>query len=331
MTVPAGFELPQKKADAIVKQFSETGQVWVDNYPSLLAECVDRWQLTLTGIAQAGWVTNMVIFAEDALGKLRVLKIGHPNPEQVTEIIALREYARHGSGYLSSVKRNVVRIIDWDDKTGSFLMERLIPGTPLRDYSQDLGRSRLPIPLFRDLPIPMESVKGLPRYSDWVKGAFEEFRQKHPETSDDDSAREFLGFITVAESTFSTLLKKHPDSYMLHGDLHHENILRDASGAWCAIDPKGILGPRVMECGRYLHNFIEDEIAGAATLKEASAEQIAEVYEVRIGTLSEVMDAEKRDVAAAGFIDLVLGSCWSLNSNQEVDLGRIRVLDTLLS
>ncbi len=330
MMVPAGFELPQEKADGIVKAFSETGKAWVDNYPNLLAECVGRWQLTLTGVAQAGWVTNVVIFAEDALGRPRVLKLGHPGPEQKTEIIALREYARLNSDRFSAQKRNVVRIVDWDDKTGSFLMEQLIPGTPLRDYSQDHNRSRLRISLFRDLPIPMDSIEELPRYSDWVKSGFEEFRQKHSDTGNDGHTNDFPDFIALAESTFAALLHKHPGSYMLHGDLHHENILRDASGAWCAIDPKGILGPRVMECGRYMHNFIEDEIAGVSTLADATDRQMAEIYQIRMETLSRVMDVEKSDIAAAGFIDLVLCSCWSLNSNQKADLNLIRALSAFL-
>ena len=44
----------------------------------------------------------------------------------------------------------------------------------------------------------------------------------------------------------------------LHGDIHHFNVLRSSHRGWLAIDPKGILGPRVYEyantlCNPYMH------------------------------------------------------------------------------
>ncbi|WP_373298360.1 aminoglycoside phosphotransferase family protein [Paludibacterium paludis] len=29
---------------------------------------------------------------------------------------------------------------------------------------------------------------------------------------------------------------------LLHGDLHHDNVLFDSSHGWLAIDPKGVIG-----------------------------------------------------------------------------------------
>lgn len=42
---------------------------------------------------------------------------------------------------------------------------------------------------------------------------------------------------------------------LLHGDLHHFNILRD-SQSWTVIDPQGVNAPPVMECGPFLRNPI---------------------------------------------------------------------------
>jgi streptomycin 6-kinase len=116
----------------------------------------------------------------------------------------------------------------------------------------------------------------------------------------------------------------------LHGDLHHENILRNESGGWIAIDPKGVIGPRVMECGRFLHNFIVDEIPGLNEIEDATDEQIVRVLSVRFETFSELMDLDYSDIVAAAYVDLVLSTCWSINSNQVVNLNTIRVLSELL-
>lgn len=34
---------------------------------------------------------------------------------------------------------------------------------------------------------------------------------------------------------------------LLHGDLHHDNVLDGAGRGWLAIDPKGIVGPRAFD------------------------------------------------------------------------------------
>lgn len=40
------------------------------------------------------------------------------------------------------------------------------------------------------------------------------------------------------------LLDRRTTPVLLHGDLHHENVLDGARRGWLAIDPKGIVGPR---------------------------------------------------------------------------------------
>ncbi|WP_285043460.1 aminoglycoside phosphotransferase family protein [Plantibacter sp. LMC-P-059a] len=44
------------------------------------------------------------------------------------------------------------------------------------------------------------------------------------------------------------------DTVVLHGDLHHENVLEFAPGDWRAIDPKGIVGHRAFDATAMLAN-----------------------------------------------------------------------------
>ena len=46
----------------------------------------------------------------------------------------------------------------------------------------------------------------------------------------------------------------HEPPYLLHGDLHHFNILNDQEYGWVATDPKGIWGPRAYEYSAPLCN-----------------------------------------------------------------------------
>ncbi|MFP6805765.1 MAG: aminoglycoside phosphotransferase family protein [Pseudomonadales bacterium] len=318
------MNLPAHKAKAIVQEFGDSGKAWVANYRNLLDQCIEQWSLKLLGMASAGLDINVIFFCEDKQGRQLVLKIGHPHPEQGTEIIALRHYAlRQHAG------RHVVRIVDWNDDSGAFLMDRIRTGDQFRRFATDISRSKLPIPLFAELSIPAAHIEGLPTYQDWLEKGFAAYRGN---LVPGNVRPEYLGYMEVAESVFSGLCKRHPEPYLLHGDLHHENILQGEAGQWIAIDPKGVIGPRILECGRFVHNFIEDEIEGASTIGDANDEQIRVVLQIRLENLSNTMKLDRSDIAAAGYVDLVLGTCWSINSKQKVDQTNklIKLLGSLL-
>ena len=52
------------------------------------------------------------------------------------------------------------------------------------------------------------------------------------------------GILRVAAETAADLLATQRDVVVLHGDMHHENVLRFSSRGWLAIDPKGLVGER---------------------------------------------------------------------------------------
>ena len=44
---------------------------------------------------------------------------------------------------------------------------------------------------------------------------------------------------------------------MLHGDMHHYNVLRDQRGGWLAIDPKGLAGDRCFDVCQFFRNPLD--------------------------------------------------------------------------
>ncbi len=56
------------------------------------------------------------------------------------------------------------------------------------------------------------------------------------------------------------LLSAPQDPVVLHGDIHHGNILHDARSGWCAIDPKGLHGERSFD---YANTFCNPDIETA--------------------------------------------------------------------
>ena len=57
-----------------------------------------------------------------------------------------------------------------------------------------------------------------------------------------------------AERLFAELLSSSSEPALIHGDLHHYNILSATRAPWLAIDPKGVVAEREFELGPLLRN-----------------------------------------------------------------------------
>ena len=100
---------------------------------------------------------------------------------------------------------------------------------------------------------------------------------------------------------------------VLHGDLHHENILFDASKGWVAIDPKGLTGDPALEIGRYCGNQLQraEGVGGYGPLVDRRIELFARelgepVHRMRAGVAVDLImcmgwDLEYDDLDIEGF------------------------------
>jgi streptomycin 6-kinase len=62
------------------------------------------------------------------------------------------------------------------------------------------------------------------------------------------------GLLGVAADTARELLRAPQEVGVLHGDIHHENILDFGARGWLAIDPKGLHGERSFDFANLLRN-----------------------------------------------------------------------------
>jgi len=68
------------------------------------------------------------------------------------------------------------------------------------------------------------------------------------------SAARHGGILERAAVVARRLLAEPRDTVVLHGDIHHGNILDFGSQGWLAIDPKGLLGERAFDFVNILRN-----------------------------------------------------------------------------
>jgi streptomycin 6-kinase len=96
---------------------------------------------------------------------------------------------------------------------------------------------------------------------------------------------------------------------LLHGDLHHGNVLAAAREPWLAIDPKGLTGEPAYEVGALLRNPLPQLL---------SWPHPARVTERRIAQLSEELGLERARVRGWGLAQAMLSAWWSIEDEGEL-------------
>ena len=71
-----------------------------------------------------------------------------------------------------------------------------------------------------------------------------------------DLAGKTADIYTEAADLAASLLNQPHEVIALHGDLHHENIIRSSRG-WLAIDPHGLCGDAAFDCANLFYNPLD--------------------------------------------------------------------------
>jgi len=113
------------------------------------------------------------------------------------------------------------------------------------------------------------------------------------------------GVIAAAESAARALLAAPQERVVLHGDLHHENVLDGGPRGWLAIDPKRLEGER----GFDFANIFRDPDAAVATAPGRLARQLA--------VISEAAGLEPRRLLQWTLAFAGLSACWIIADGDE--------------
>ena len=106
--------------------------------------------------------------------------------------------------------------------------------------------------------------------------------------------------VVKAEALYPELLNTSTDLYLLHGDLHHGNILYSDSSGWTAIDPKGLIGEREYDCIQFMLNEWKKWDAPLELLR------------YRTETIASLLSLSYERLLQYGFCHSILSACWSV-------------------
>jgi streptomycin 6-kinase len=283
------MNLPPAFVNNVTAAFGDPGRRYLADLPVLLDEAAHRWTLTPGEPFLLSY--NYVCAVTRADGTPAVLKLGVPNPELTSEMAALQYFDGDGA----------VRLLEADPERGMCLLEWLHPGEMLAALADDDQRTHLAADVMLRLWRP--APQGLPfiKLSDWFAGL--------------DGLRPRFGggtgpfpknSVEMAEALIPELFANSSPPLLIHGDLHHFNILSSERG-WLAIDPKGVIGPPEYEVGPLLLNPWND-------IKGVNATRITER---RIAILSERLDFPRRSLRGWAICHAVLSAWWDIEGNGE--------------
>jgi streptomycin 6-kinase len=229
LTIPLSFQ------EKIINLYGEKGQVWLKNLPSLLHRISRSYNLQdLTLVENLSY--NLVLTGWQERTPI-ALKIGVDKSSLQQEAAALKAFAGNGAIAL--------RVTD----NGFLILERAMPGTSLKSFfpHRDPEALKIACGIMHNLHQAKIIDEKFLHIKDWLQ-ELKEYAG--------DSPHPALSFHHTQASTLADrLLATMAPPVLLHGDLHHDNILYH-EGKWLAIDPKGVIGEPAYEVAAFIRNPI---------------------------------------------------------------------------
>lgn len=255
-----------------------------------VAALVDRWHLQLEERfpQTPGSPGNFVAAARRADGAACVLKVSPHLKETRSEVAALATWRGDGAA----------RLLESEPELGGMLLERIEPGTMLARMPEldDDNATRIAVDLLRRLWRSPEPADHLIPLDSWCAA----YDRNRPVLS-----RGVVGFpaelFRRADALRAELLSTTDYSVVLHGDLHHFNILRSDRSGWLAIDPKGLVGDRCFDVCQFLLNPRPVAVS---------------VNRRRLDLFCVELDLDPERTRKWCLVHAVLNACWSFEDGE---------------
>ena len=278
----------------VLRFFGEDGRAWMARLPDVVAALALRWGLTL-GTPYGGGSHALVLDVTRTDGMPAVLKVPAQDDENAGEAAALTCYRGDGAALL----------YDSDPATGALLLERLEPGTPLRDHPDSeeaidiacalLRRLRRPVPAGHPFPLVRELLR---RWAEELTAV----EARHPEAlgwAERDQFASALRELAIQEGA----------EMLVNRDANTGNVLAAQREPWLLIDPKPLVGEAAFDGGWLLVDLLRPAPGRAA------AHRLAGHIGGRLGVPAE-------RVRAWAFVRAAQTAYWELGSGGDPSVYR---------
>ena len=174
----------------------------------------------------------------------------------------------------------------------SALLERAIPGISLKNYFPNKDQEAIEIACKIMKKLHQASIPehhNFPHIRDWLSTLDKDWNIP-------------VGYLQKARWLRDQLLTSSDADVLLHGDLHHDNILQDSDN-WTVIDPKGVVGEPAYEVAAFIRNPVPE------LLEQGNA---VDIIQSRIAAFSEALQIPISRITDWCFVQAVLSWVWAL-------------------
>lgn len=262
----------------IISLYDEKGKQWLTNLPFLIANLEVAHGLShLKPFKNLSY--NYVLSGFQGLQPI-VLKLGLDSNALKQEAHALKAFAGLG----------VVNVLLEND--GILLLERAVSGVSLKSYFPEKDHEAIQIAsnCLRQLhQAPIPSNHHFPHIKDWLESL----------DNDLDIPTDILHKARRLRDKLIATSTKH---VLLHGDLHHDNILQNGND-WVVIDPKGVIGEPAYEIAAFIRNPLPELLAHHTVLT---------IIDNRINQFAKTLKLSRQRIINWCYVQAVLAWVWAL-------------------
>lgn len=262
----------------IISIYGEQGKAWLNALPELVAAIASR--LDLRDLKEVTNLTYNYVLSGFQGEEPIILKLGLDSEGLAREAFTLKCFAGCGA----------VKVLSEDD--GMLLLERAVPSISLKSYFPTKEKESIEIACGVIKKLHKASIPEahhFPHIKDWLATLDKDWSipDEH---------------LQKARKLRDQLLQTSEADVLLHGDLHHDNILQNGDD-WLVIDPKGVIGDSAYEVAAFIRNPMPDLI---------NIQDSEEIIQMRIAMFSDLLNVPRTKIADWCFVQAVLAWIWAL-------------------
>lgn len=148
---------------------------------------------------------------------------------------------------------NFCKIYEYSLEDQVYIMKRIMPADTLYESAPRNDRIKIVGRIFKGLHKTDIPDSAFPTYSEWFEAGKEGTKNRK-------DCEELYQYLYSAERMLADINQKYSRNLLLHGDLHHENILKNENGSYTVIDPKGVIGDPVFDLSRFILDEFRDDL-----------------------------------------------------------------------
>ncbi len=266
---------------------------------SELTAALERWDLAADGPV-VDTPSGCVALVKRGADR-RVLKIIGADSDEMAGVAAHAHYDGRGA----------VRLLAHVGR--ALLLERIEPGEALTRRvieGDDDGATKILGDLMASLHRAGPAKERFPTVETWGESFADHRRERGALPVD---------LVDRAAALYGELCRSQGPRVLLHGDLHHDNVLYDDRRGWLAIDPKGVIGEPAYETGALLRNPTTDVARFAAPA----------IIDRRVRILCERLALDRARVLGWCFSQAVLSAIWAIEDGTTDERGLVSAQATL--